>query len=118
MSDPLNVLTPRQRQMVELAAGGMRDAQIAQALFVTRATVKSTLRAAYKRLEVNGRTQAAVLAVRAAQDAQVRVPPALWAGMLASLHSAQEALPRQYPGHQRLRQILAWASRVEDSRAE
>ncbi len=120
VADLSDVLTPRQRQMLEMAAEGMRDAQIAAALFVTRSTVKSTLRAVYKRLGVSGRTQASVVWLRAGEqgDQYVRVPVALWTGVVASLQDAESALPRQYGGYRRLRQVLAWVSRIEHSRLD
>jgi ATP/maltotriose-dependent transcriptional regulator MalT len=50
-------LTPSERRVCEMAAGGMSNPQIAQALFVTRATVESHLHSAYRKLEVPGRKQ-------------------------------------------------------------
>ena len=55
----LAALTPRQRQIVELACEGLSNAQIARHLFLTESTVKQHLRAAYKVLKVRNRMQAA-----------------------------------------------------------
>jgi DNA-binding NarL/FixJ family response regulator len=55
------ILTPRQRQIVDLVCEGLSNAQIAQHLFLTESTVKQHLRAAYKRLKVRNRIQAARL---------------------------------------------------------
>lgn len=57
----LTTLTPRQREIVELACEGLSNAQIAQRLFLTESTIKGHLRAAYKLLKVRNRTQAAKL---------------------------------------------------------
>ncbi len=59
-ADP-TALTPRQREIVELACEGLSNAQIAQRLFLTESTIKQHLRAAYKLLKVRNRTQAAKL---------------------------------------------------------
>lgn len=55
----VTVLTPRQRQVVELAAEGLSNAHIAGRLYLTESTVKQHLRAAYKRLGVSNRVEAA-----------------------------------------------------------
>jgi DNA-binding NarL/FixJ family response regulator len=57
----LTVLTPRQREIVELACEGLSNAQIAQRLFLTESTIKQHLRAAYRLLKVRNRIQAAKL---------------------------------------------------------
>jgi ATP/maltotriose-dependent transcriptional regulator MalT len=51
----VDALTPSERRVCEMAAGGMSNPEIAQALFVTRATVESHLHAAYRKLGVAGR---------------------------------------------------------------
>lgn len=55
----VTVLTPRQRQVVELASEGLSNAQIGERLYLTESTIKQHLRAAYKRLRVHNRTEAA-----------------------------------------------------------
>ncbi len=50
-------LTPAERRVAEMAAGGMSNPEIAQALFVTRATVESHLHAAYRKLGIGSRDQ-------------------------------------------------------------
>lgn len=52
------VLTPRQLEILRLLATGMNQPKIAEALFISRETVKSTCRGIYKRLNVSGRDQA------------------------------------------------------------
>ncbi|MEX2194220.1 MAG: AAA family ATPase [Thermoleophilaceae bacterium] len=48
-------LTPSERRVAEMAAGGMSNPEIAQALFVTRKTIEMHLGRAYRKLEVSGR---------------------------------------------------------------
>jgi DNA-binding NarL/FixJ family response regulator len=57
----LDMLSVRQREILELVVEGFSNAQIAERLFLAETTVKQHLRAAYKRLGVSSRTQAARL---------------------------------------------------------
>jgi DNA-binding CsgD family transcriptional regulator len=50
-------LTPAERRVAEMAVAGMSNPEIAQALFVTRATVESHLHAAYRKLGIGSRRQ-------------------------------------------------------------
>lgn len=50
-------LTPSERRVVELAASGMTNRQIAQSLFVTIKTVEAHLSAAYDKLDIKSRGQ-------------------------------------------------------------
>ena len=52
-------LTPTERRVVELAAGGRSNKEIAQALFITISTVEGHLSRAYLKLGVRSRTQLA-----------------------------------------------------------
>ena len=52
----LEALTPSERRMAELAAAGMTNAEIAQALFVTINTVEGHLRHAYRKLSISSRS--------------------------------------------------------------
>ena len=52
--DP-DALTVAERRVCEMAAAGMRNREIAQALFVTRGTVESQLHAAYRKLAISSR---------------------------------------------------------------
>lgn len=63
IEDPkdLNVLSARQREILEFVGDGLSNAQIAKKLFLTESTVKQHLRAAYKLLGVKNRTEAARL---------------------------------------------------------
>ena len=51
-------LSPRQREVLQLAAEGLSNAEIAKWLFLTQSTVKQHLTAAYKTLGVKNRRQA------------------------------------------------------------
>lgn len=55
----LSILSARQTQILELVVEGMSNAQIAKRLYLSESTVKQHLRAAYKLLRVNNRTEAA-----------------------------------------------------------
>ena len=48
-------LTPSERRVAELAAEGMTNREIAQALFLTPKTIEDHLRACYRKLDVAGR---------------------------------------------------------------
>jgi DNA-binding NarL/FixJ family response regulator len=56
----LDRLTDRQREVTELVAQGLNNEEIARALFLSRATVKSHLTASMRRLDVRTRTQLAI----------------------------------------------------------
>src|SRR5207248_8600487 len=53
----VNSLTPSERRVVELAAAGGTNRQIAQALFVTEKTVETHLGRAFRKLDVSSRRQ-------------------------------------------------------------
>jgi DNA-binding CsgD family transcriptional regulator len=53
----LEALTASERRVAELAAAGMSNPEIAQALFVTLNTVEGHLRHAYQKLAINSRDQ-------------------------------------------------------------
>ena len=53
-------LTPSERRVTDLAATGMSNKQIAQALFVTLRTVEMHLSNSYRKLEISSREQLAV----------------------------------------------------------
>jgi DNA-binding NarL/FixJ family response regulator len=60
-SPELLALSPRQREIFELVAEGLTNAQIARRLFLSESTIKQHLRLAYKLLGIKNRTQAAQL---------------------------------------------------------
>jgi DNA-binding NarL/FixJ family response regulator len=58
------VLGPRQREVLELVAEGLSNAEIARRLYLAESTVKQHLRKAYKILGVKNRREAAVALLR------------------------------------------------------
>ena len=56
-SSGLQSLTPRERQVAELAAAGLANPMIAERLFVTRKTVEAHLRSVFRKLDVSSREQ-------------------------------------------------------------
>jgi DNA-binding NarL/FixJ family response regulator len=53
-------LTPREQEILECVARGMRNGEIASTLHLAESTVKSHLTSAYLKLGVTNRTQAAI----------------------------------------------------------
>lgn len=64
-SEPLAALSPRELEVLEMAARGLTNAQIASGLFVTVHAVKFHLAGIYRKLAVGNRTEAAVVYLRA-----------------------------------------------------
>lgn len=60
---PCDVLTPRETEVLKLLATGKTNQQIAQALTISRGTVKVHVERIIRKLEVSDRTQAAVRAI-------------------------------------------------------
>ena len=74
-------LTASERRVAELAAEGLSNPEIAQALFVTRKTVETHLGRAYRKLGITSRTRLTAALAGAAPDAgrygpAARRPPA------------------------------------------
>jgi DNA-binding CsgD family transcriptional regulator len=53
----VDALTASERRIAEMAAGGLTNPEIAQALFVTRKTVEAHLGAAYRKLDIRSRSE-------------------------------------------------------------
>jgi DNA-binding NarL/FixJ family response regulator len=70
---PESLLTPREREVGALAAMGYPNAEIAERLYVSPATVKTHLASVYRKLGVSGRTAAAAKLMRTANQAPVQV---------------------------------------------
>jgi DNA-binding CsgD family transcriptional regulator len=68
-----HALTASERRVAQMAASGMSNPQIAQALFVTRKTIEMHLGHAYQKLDVKGREQLA--AALAAEDKPAEAVP-------------------------------------------
>jgi len=60
--DPLEVLTPREREVLELIAAGRSNRAIADELVIAEKTVKTHVSAVLAKLGVHDRTQAAIFA--------------------------------------------------------
>jgi pimeloyl-ACP methyl ester carboxylesterase/DNA-binding CsgD family transcriptional regulator len=68
-ADPVfATLTPRERDIVELIAGGRDNAQIAACLALSEKTVRNHITSIFAKLEVENRSQAIVLARKAGFD--------------------------------------------------
>lgn len=68
----LDRLTPRQREVSVLIAGGMTNEQIAQRLVLTTGTVANHVEAILRRLEVDSRTEIAALVAELGLHRQIR----------------------------------------------
>jgi DNA-binding CsgD family transcriptional regulator len=55
----VEALTPSERRIASMAADGLSNPEIAQALFVTKKTVEAHLGSAYRKLDINSRAQLA-----------------------------------------------------------
>jgi DNA-binding NarL/FixJ family response regulator len=58
------MLTPREREILQLLADGMSNADVAQRLFISQETVKSHVRHILAKLEADTRTHAVAIALR------------------------------------------------------
>lgn len=57
-------LNPREREILELIAAGLSNAEIAERLFLSKGTVQNYISVLFAKLDVTDRTQAAILALR------------------------------------------------------
>ncbi len=62
--DPLNTLTPREREVFDLLAHGMNNPQIAEKLVVSEATVRTHVTSVLDKLHLRDRTQVMVFALK------------------------------------------------------
>jgi len=62
--DSQEVLTPREREILQLLANGMSNADVATKLFISQETVKSHVRHILAKLEADTRTHAVAIALR------------------------------------------------------
>ncbi|MBN1812312.1 MAG: response regulator [Anaerolineae bacterium] len=69
-SSELDILTSREREVVELLAQGMTNREIAAELFITTNTVKRHLKSIFEKLDVHTRSAAAAKAVGAGVSAE------------------------------------------------
>ena len=61
---PENLLTSKETEVLEMVAKGASNKQIADKLFVKEVTVKTHLNSIFKKLKVENRTQAVLLALQ------------------------------------------------------
>ena len=59
-----SLITAREREILQLLADGMSNADVAQKLFISQETVKSHVRHILAKLEADNRTQAVAIALR------------------------------------------------------
>jgi RNA polymerase sigma factor (sigma-70 family) len=62
--EQLATLTPREEEILKLLATGESNREIGQRLFISEQTVKNHVAGIFRKLQVNDRTKAAVLAVK------------------------------------------------------
>jgi DNA-binding NarL/FixJ family response regulator len=62
--DQADMLTPREREILQLLADGMSNADVAAKLFISQETVKSHVRHILAKLEADTRTHAVAIALR------------------------------------------------------
>jgi two-component system nitrate/nitrite response regulator NarL len=67
-TEPSDVLTPREREVLKLVAAGSTNKEIASALTLTENTVKNHLRNILEKLHLENRTQAAAYALKRGMD--------------------------------------------------
>lgn len=58
----LSLLTPREREVLQLMAQGLTNSEIATSLFISHHTVKNHVSNIYRKLGENDRTRVALLA--------------------------------------------------------
>lgn len=61
----VHTLTPREEEVLRLVATGANNREISQRLFISELTVKMHLASIFRKLQVNDRTKAAILALKA-----------------------------------------------------
>ena len=61
----VNTLTPREEEVLRFVSTGANNREISQKLFISELTVKMHLASIFRKLQVNDRTKAAILALKA-----------------------------------------------------
>jgi len=62
--EPLKTLTSREKEVLEMAARGANNKEIADKLVLSEVTIKSHMNSIFKKLKVTNRTQAVLLAIQ------------------------------------------------------
>ena len=66
----VSTLTPREEEVLRLVSTGANNREISQKLFISELTVKMHLASIFRKLQVNDRTKAAILALKAGLGAE------------------------------------------------
>jgi DNA-binding NarL/FixJ family response regulator len=66
--EPLEALTPREREVLSLMAEGLSNREIAMRLYLSEKTVKTHVSSIFSKLQVKDRSQAILLALRRRED--------------------------------------------------
>ena len=96
-----DVLTPREREILQLLADGMSNADVAAKLFISQETVKSHVRHILAKLEADTRTQAVAIALREAMidltvdDVRASAPRGAHAGRAGGAQAGRRAAARR-----------------------
>ena len=61
---PIQTLTSREKEVLEMAAKGANNKEIAEKLVLSEVTIKSHMNSIFKKLKVTNRTQAVLLAIQ------------------------------------------------------
>jgi DNA-binding NarL/FixJ family response regulator len=62
--DPLAGLSPREREILPLVAGGLDNREIGKKLYISEKTAKNYVTSIRKKLGLNNRTQIAIFAIK------------------------------------------------------
>ena len=64
LSEPYNQLSPREMEVLKLIAENLSNREIAERLFISEHTVKAHVKAIFRKLHIDDRTQAVIMAVK------------------------------------------------------
>jgi len=64
LPDPIEKLSPREKEILPLVAQGLDNRQIGKLLFISEKTAKNYITSIRKKLGLNNRTQIALYAIR------------------------------------------------------
>jgi DNA-binding NarL/FixJ family response regulator len=73
-ADPLEALSPRERQVLELIGRGLDNQEIADCLGLAEQTVKEHTSSLFKKLGVRTRVEAALLGARLGSGPELNAP--------------------------------------------